>query len=173
MLDKFLDLYCKLLGKVIAILLALMVVLVFTNVVLRYGFNSGIPVSEEVSRWMFVWLTFFGAIIAVREHAHLGTDFLVGRLPVSGKKICLFIGYVLMIYMCYLMFQGALAQTKINWTTEAPATGWSQAWFYGTGMVFAVSAGLMLLLDLYKLLTGQIADADLISIKESEEESHK
>ena len=51
-----------------------MVVLVFGNVVLRYGFNSGITVSEELSRWLLVWLTFLGAIVAVREHAHLGVD---------------------------------------------------------------------------------------------------
>jgi TRAP-type transport system small permease protein len=172
MLDKLLDGYCKLLGKLIAILLALMVILVFTNVVLRYGFNSGIPVSEEVSRWMFVWLTFAGAIIAVREHAHLGTDFMVARLPIIGKKICLFIGYVLMIYMCYLMFQGSLAQTKINWNTLAPATGWSQGLFYGTGIVFAISAGVILLTDLYKLVTGQVKNEDLVAIKESEEETH-
>lgn len=37
-----------------------MVVLVFTNVVLRYALNSGIAVSEELSRWLFVWLTFLG-----------------------------------------------------------------------------------------------------------------
>lgn len=171
MLDRLLDLYCNLLGKVIAILLALMVVLVFGNVVLRYGFNSGITVSEELSRWMFVWLTFLGAIIAVREHGHLGTDFLIARLPVVGKKICLVIGYVLMLFMCWLMFKGSYDQTIINWATEAPATGLSQGLFYGTGMVFAVSSGVMLALDFYKLLTGQVRDEDLVNIRESEEQA--
>jgi TRAP-type transport system small permease protein len=173
MLDKLLDLYCSLLAKVIAVLLALMVVLVFGNVVLRYGFNSGITVSEELSRWMFVWLTFLGAIIAVREHGHLGTDFLLARLPIAGQKFCLVIGYVLMLFMCWLMFKGSLDQTRINWDTEAPATGLSQGLFYGIGMVFAVSAGVMLLQDFYKLLTGQIKDEDLINIRESEEEAIK
>ena len=50
----------------IALCLALMVVMVFGNVVLRYGFNSGITVSEELSRWLFVWMTFLGAIVALR-----------------------------------------------------------------------------------------------------------
>jgi drug/metabolite transporter (DMT)-like permease len=45
--------------------LAVMVVLVFTNVVLRYALNSGIAVSEELSRWLFVWLTFLGGIVAL------------------------------------------------------------------------------------------------------------
>jgi TRAP-type transport system small permease protein len=62
-----------------------MVVLVFGNVVLRYGFNLGITVSEEISRWLFVWLTFLGAIVAMREHGHLGVDTLVKRLPASGS----------------------------------------------------------------------------------------
>lgn len=172
MIDKLLDAYCAVLTKVMAALLAMMVVMVFTNVVLRYAFNSGISVTEELSRWLFVWMTFAGAIVAVREHAHLGTDFLVGRLPIAGKKFCLGVGYVLMLYMCWLMLQGSWAQTMINLNTAAPATGWSQGWFYGTGVVFAVSAGLMLLLDLYKLVSGQVKDEDLIAIKESEDATH-
>ena len=63
-----------------------MVVLVFGNVVLRYAFNSGITVSEELSRWLFVWLTFLGAIVALREHGHLGTEVLVSRLGPRGRQ---------------------------------------------------------------------------------------
>ncbi len=69
-----------------ALLLAVMVVLVFGNVVLRYGFNSGITLSEEVSRWMFIWLTFLGAVIALKERGHLGVDMLVGKLPACGQE---------------------------------------------------------------------------------------
>ena len=75
-----------LLKGLIALCLAVMVVLVFGNVVLRYAFNLGITVSEELSRWLFVWMTFLGAIIAMREHGHLGVDMLVSRLPPWGKK---------------------------------------------------------------------------------------
>ena len=49
-MERILDLYCALLKFVIALCLAVMVVLVFGNVVLRYGFNSGITVSEELER---------------------------------------------------------------------------------------------------------------------------
>ena len=68
-------------GRRSSLCLAVMVVLVFGNVVLRYGFNLGITVSEELSRLLFVWLTFLGAIVALREHGHLGVDMLVSRLP--------------------------------------------------------------------------------------------
>ena len=78
------DLYCRVLKVAIALCLAVMVVLVFGNVVLRYIFNSGIAMSEELSRWLLVWLTFLGAIVALRQHAHLGVDTLVRALPPHG-----------------------------------------------------------------------------------------
>ena len=80
---KLLGLYCQILKCIIAVCLAVMVVLVFGNVVLRYIFNSGITMSEELSRWLMVWLTFLGAIVALREHSHLGVDTLVRALPVA------------------------------------------------------------------------------------------
>jgi TRAP-type C4-dicarboxylate transport system permease small subunit len=153
---------------VIAACLAAMVVLVFGNVVLRYGFNSGIAVSEELSRWLFVWLTFMGAVIGLREHAHLGTDMLVGRLGPSGKKACLVVAYGLMLLMCWMIFSGALEQTKINWDVTAPSSGASMAWFYSVGLVFSVSAAVVLLADLYKVLTGQASDAELIIVREEQ-----
>ena len=53
-MSVWIDRYCRLLEWVIVLLLALMVLLVFGNVVLRYAANSGITVSEELSRWLFV-----------------------------------------------------------------------------------------------------------------------
>lgn len=164
-----LDRFCKLLEALIALCLAIMVVMVFGNVVLRYAFNSGIAVSEELSRWLFVWLTFLGAIVALKEHGHLGSDMLVSRLPVLGKKICLVVGQLLMLYITWLMFSGSLEQTRINWDVEAPVTGASMAFFYGIGMVFAVSAAVLLLRDIWRALSGQLSEADLVMVKESEE----
>jgi len=163
--------YFSLLKFLIALFLAIMVVLVFGNVVLRYAFNSGITVSEEISRWLFVWLTFLGAIVALREHGHLGTEALVSRLGTGGRKACLVVGYVLMLGCCWLLFSGSLEQTKINWGVSAPASGASMAWFYAGGMVCGASAAAILLNDLVKLLTGHATEADLSLVKESEEEA--
>lgn len=168
-LNRFLERYCRTLDAISALFLLLMVILVFGNVVLRYAFNSGLAVSEEVSRWLFVWITFLGAIVAMREHQHLGTDMLVSRLPTPAKKACLILSLVLMLYVCWLLFAGSLQQTQINWEVTAPSSGASVAIFYATGVIFAVSAAVFLLLDLYRVLTGQIRDEDLVMIQESEE----
>ena len=162
--------YFKLLKFLIALFLAIMVVLVFGNVVLRYAFNSGITVSEEVSRWLFVWLTFLGAIVALREHAHLGVDSLVKRLPKTGKKVALITSQLLMLYATWLLFVGSWEQTLINWNVVAPASGLSTGLFYGVGLVFAVSAGGILLADLYRAVTGQMTEEEMVMVKESEEQ---
>ena len=163
-MSKLIAGYCRLLEWTIGVALAAMVVLVFGNVVLRYAFNSGITVSEEVSRWLFVWMTFLGAVVALKEHAHLGTDVLVSRLGVAGKKACLVVGHVLMLYATWLVFAGSLAQTRINWDVHAPVTGASVGLFYATGMVFAVSAAVLLLLQLVRVITGRATEQDLHTV---------
>lgn len=170
MIQKLIDKYCQVLSWLMAASLAVMVVLVFTNVVLRYAFNSGISVSEELSRWLFVWLTFLGAIVALNEGAHLGTDTLVSRLSLRGKKTCLVLGHLLMLFVCWLLFKGALDQVKINWDSTSAAMEVSMAIFYGCGMVFAVSGAVILLNHLWRLVTGQLSEKELIGIRESEEE---
>jgi hypothetical protein len=74
---------------ILVALLAGMVAMVFTNVVLRYGFNSGINFSEEMSRYFFVWLTFIGAVLAFREHGHIGVETFVRLLGPAGRIVCL------------------------------------------------------------------------------------
>jgi TRAP-type C4-dicarboxylate transport system permease small subunit len=46
------------------------------------------------------------------------------------------------------------------------------AWVYAPGVVFAVLGGLILLTDLFRLLTGQVRDEDLVMVQESEESPH-
>ena len=163
--------FTRLLDWVIAGFLAIMVVLVFGNVVLRYGFNSGITVSEEVSRWLFIWVTFLGAIVAIKERAHLGSDMFVSRLPVWGKKICLVLGHLLMLYLCWLFFAGSLDQARINWDVKAPATGISVAVFYSAGIVFSVCAAVLLIFELVLALSGRLSEDELVMVTESEEQA--
>lgn len=167
---RLVDWYFRLLKFAVFACLSSMVILVFGNVVLRYGFGSGITFSEEFSRWLFVWLTFFGAIIAMREHTHLGMDSLVSRLPVVGKKLCYVLSHLLMIYCCVMLLKGGWTQTVINMETEAAATGLPASLLYGIILIFGGSAIPILLYDLYLMLAGKIKDEELIQVKESEEE---
>jgi TRAP-type transport system small permease protein len=121
MIDATIERFCRAIDVLIAAALAVMVVLVFGNVVLRYAFNSGIAVSEEISRWLFVWLCFMGAVVAMKDGGHLGTDMLVSRLPVAGKKASMVLGHLLMLYVTWLFLDGSWQQARINLDVAAPA----------------------------------------------------
>ena len=169
-MTRIVDWYFHALKAMVVFFIATMVVLVLGNVILRYGFNSGITVSEELSRWAFVWLTFTGAIIAMREHTHLGMDTVVSKLPVLGKKICYVLSHLIMIACVLLFMSGAYDQAIINIGVEAPASGLSSGFFYGVGLFFGVPALLILFYDLYMMVSGQLKDEELVRIRESEEE---
>ena len=169
-MGKIVEGYFHLLKLVTVLCLALMVILVFGNVVLRYGFNTGITVSEELSRWLFVYVTFLGAIVAMREHAHLGVDSLVKRLPPIGKKICLVISQLLMLFATWLFLQGSWLQTNINLHNAAPASGMSVGIVYAAGIIFSISVGFILLANLYRVVSGKASDKDLVMVRESEEQ---
>jgi TRAP-type transport system small permease protein len=168
-MGKIVEGYFHLLKLVTVVCLALMVILVFGNVVLRYGFNTGITVSEELSRWLFVYVTFLGAIVAMREHAHLGVDSLVKRLPPIGKKICLVVSQLLMLFATWLFLQGSWLQTNINLHNAAPASGMSVGIVYAAGIIFSISVGFILLADLYRVVSGKASEKDLVMVRESEE----
>ena len=163
-MERIADLFCRGLVVIMALALALMVVLVFGNVVLRYGFNSSIAVSEELGRWLFVWITFMGAVVALRERAHLGTDVVVSRLSPAGKKVCLVLAHLVMLFICWLAFSGGYEQTKINWDVLAPTTQWSMAIVHLPGVFFGIAGGLMLLLNLAAVFGGKARDDQLVIV---------
>jgi TRAP-type transport system small permease protein len=171
-IDKATGAYCRLIELLLVLLLGAMVLMVFGNVVLRYGFNSGITFSEELSRWAFVWMTFLGAIVAIRENGHLGTDMLIGRLGIRGKKVGLALAETGMLYCTWLIFSGSMAQVKINLDVEAPVSGWSMAWLTAAGVVFAVSAAVLHASKLAALLSGRLRDDELVTVQESEDLAH-
>jgi TRAP-type transport system small permease protein len=163
--------FFNLVEGLLALLLAAMVVMVFGNVVLRYFFNSGIVVSEELSRFCFVWLTFIGAIVAAREGTHLGMDNVVSRLSRRGKLICLAASQFLILICCVLLITGTWQQHAINATTAAPVTGVPMIWIFGLGYVVGAGIGLIALRDLWRIARGEIRDDELVQVSESEEEA--
>jgi TRAP-type C4-dicarboxylate transport system permease small subunit len=157
--DKFVR---KFIEWTLIVFLGAMVVLVFGNVVLRYGFNSGIIFSEEASRFLFMWITLLAAMLALQEGAHLGMTSIVASLPIKGRRIVRFISDSLMLVCCVLLTDGTWKQVSIAMTDRAPVTG------IPLGVVFSgllvCRAGMIIILcrSLWRQATGQMPVAELI-----------
>jgi TRAP-type transport system small permease protein len=95
----------------LAITLAGMVIAVFVNVVLRYGFDTGIVFYEELSRLLFVWMVCIGAALVFAENEHLGFDMLTERLRAGGRKhaiaVCKLLSRIAIAICLVLVIKGA------------------------------------------------------------------
>ena len=166
---KLVDGFFRLLEFLVVACMVAMVVMVFGNVVLRYGFNSGITVSDEMSRYCFIWLTYIGAMVAMRDGAHLGVDTLIKKLSLRGKKICFFLSQSIMLFCNVLFFVGTYKMHELQVTNISPVVGMSMIWVYGIGYVTAFVMGAFNVNKLYRLFTGQVSEEELVQVMESED----
>jgi TRAP-type transport system small permease protein len=142
-------------------ILGLMVILVFGNVVLRYGFNSGITFSEEVSRFLFIWMVFLGSVLMLRDNGHLGVHTFTKLLPKGGKKVCKFISDVTTLGCCVMLSIGAWKVIGMNLANIAPVSGIPLGVVYMACMVCSVGMGLLEIMSIVRLLTGKMTDQEL------------
>ena len=113
----------KLLEAFVVINLALMSFLVFLNVVLRYTMNSGLTFTEEASRYMFVWLTFMGAVLAFNGDEHVSVNFLIARLPPRLRAYWTIATDLILLACCVLLLIGCCKLTAQNMENLSPITG--------------------------------------------------
>jgi TRAP-type C4-dicarboxylate transport system permease small subunit len=162
-------LFVRAVENVLIVGFAAMIALVFGNVVMRYVFNSGIIAAEEVSRMIFVWLTFGGAYLVARENGHLGMNSLVIRLGQRGRWICRFLTEAMSLFCMVLVAIGCWEQTRMNLTNAAPVTGLPTGIVYAAGLACGVGLASINIRNLFLLLTGRIAFDDLVPQIETEE----
>ncbi|MDG6895016.1 TRAP transporter small permease [Volucribacter amazonae] len=142
----------KALEFTLVVILAVMSVLVFINVVLRYGFHSSISMTEELSRYLFVWLTFLGAILAFSENQHVRVTMFIDKLTEQKRKILSLFTDGLMLYCCYLILMGSWIQFQLNINNIAPISGIPIGINFLASLIAAIAIGLLLIARIFSTL---------------------
>ena len=110
-LAKFNEAITKIDEWIIIAFAIVMVLSCFAQVVTR---AIGMPLSwsEELSRYMAVWLTFLGAAYAHRKKSLVAVEILINALKGSGKKVLYIVISILILIFCYVLIRygGAFAQ---------------------------------------------------------------
>lgn len=135
----------KLLEICVAVMLAVMSCLVFWNVVLRYGFNTSFTMTEELSRFLFIWVIFLGAILAFMEDSHVNVAILSEKLSAKGRSLLSLSTDVIMLACCYLIFVGSYQQMIINWHNLSPISSIPTGISFLASVLMSVCVGLLLL----------------------------
>ena len=132
--------------------LGVMALAVFVNVVLRYGFGSGLPASEELSRLLFVWMVFIGATAAYPAGEHMAFTSLVGMLkdrPGLFLAVTIFIR-LLVLLACVLIGWGAWQQVAVGYGSQSVVLGYSTALLPLPAFLCATAIGLMALFEIVR-----------------------
>ena len=139
----------KALEALCVLILTAMSILVFVNVVLRYGFNSSISITEEVSCYMFVWLAFLGAVLAFSENQHVSVTVLTDKLSPVGRSLLRLVTDAAMLFCCYLIVDGSWIQFQLNLNNLAPISGLPQGITYLASVIAGVLIGILILARMF------------------------
>jgi TRAP-type C4-dicarboxylate transport system permease small subunit len=119
------------------IFLAAMSIIIFVQVIARYIFNNSLSWSEEIARYLFIWLTYPAISYGVKVNAHIRVDALLMVLPQPLKKVWRILSNLLfLVFSCLVVWFGVQVSGKIMATgQETPAVGLPM-WFVYAAVPF-------------------------------------
>lgn len=129
--------------------MGIMVVFVFLNVILRFVFNTGLASSEEVSRYTFVFMTFIGAVVAMRESEHLSVDMLIKRFPKKGQIISSIVVNVIILIMMAILTLGSIKMVIQSSGAKTAVLGLPFSFLYSICILSGVCIGILALEKIY------------------------
>lgn len=152
------------------ILTGLMVLFVFMNVVLRTCFNSGLTWSEELSRYLFVFVTYVGAISAMRVNGHLGVDTLISRVPRPLQMVMYVVSQLVIAALMCILVHGSGKMVLQNTESRTAALGISYALLYSVGIITGVSIAAMAAANIVYAVTHPSEISRIVSMTTDEDE---
>jgi TRAP-type transport system small permease protein len=138
---SFIDKINKAVKYIVSAMFIILAVLVVLQVITRFVIDYPLSWSEEISRYLMIYIVFFGAALAMRNKEHIAIDFLVEIVSAKRKKVLnSVILWISLIFAAILFYYGsALTLTVVNQAT--PTLQFSMSWAYA-----AIPLGSLLLL---------------------------
>jgi TRAP-type transport system small permease protein len=135
-----------------AVCLGVMAVSVFVNVVLRYGFGSGVAASEELSRLLFVWMVFIGATAAYPAGEHMAFTSLVGALAQRPIALAVMTALIRLLVLLgsTLLAWGAWQQVVVGMSSRSVVLGYPAALLPLPALLCAGAIAVMALVELIR-----------------------
>ena len=133
---------------VACVCVSIMAVLVFVNVIARYVFGNSLAVSDEMSTYLFVLMSFMGTAVAARRKAHLGLSIVTDHVSPRARLII-----SMVMYAISALFGIQMVISQYQMGQETATMQWPE-WIYGSfvpvGAAFAMMAFLQTMVQMYK-----------------------
>jgi TRAP-type C4-dicarboxylate transport system permease small subunit len=122
MLEKFDRFFVRANQLLIGVMMLVMFVLVFTNVLGRYGIGKTWAAAEEISTFLMIWVAYLGAGLALREGRHAAIDMFQDKLPAGLRRpLRALLGIVILGFFGVLAWLG-IRMSIFGWAQETIAT---------------------------------------------------
>ncbi len=158
-LRRLVDAIFKVLSGFAIVLFTLLFVVVMTQIILRYLFNSPLVWSDEFAQYAFIWLCFIGWLMASRNNQHIVITTVIGKVPESSRKVMLLlIEIAAIVFSCVMLYEG-YAITLRNVTVSTASLFFPFAVVYAIVPVFAVVAILVSLVKIVDLFAPEAVEA--------------
>ncbi len=124
---------CRLLEVVLILAISILVLDVLWGVFTRYALSEQAKWSEELARFLLVWISLLGGAVAFGEKAHLGVDFFVGKFEPSARRFVAVVSQLIVLFFAVtvLVIGGSqVVADALNMEQMTPALGWKMGYVY-------------------------------------------
>jgi TRAP-type C4-dicarboxylate transport system permease small subunit len=114
-----------------------------TQVIMRYIFNNSLSWSEELMRYIFIWMIFVGAAVTFRNNAHITIDFFTSLMPKKVRKVVFYIAKALVIITLLVLIPAGIDLAVRSIESLSGALQLSRFWVYlsvPVGSLFMINA---------------------------------
>lgn len=136
------------------VLILVMFVIIILQVFYRYVLNNSLPWTEEIARFIMVWMVFLGTSMVSKRKLNMSLDFLIKRLPLGVQKPIDILLQIYLIFFLFILFKQGIVLVESAFSQVAPATQISMKLVY-----LALPVGIAILL--FQLVVLLIKDLKL------------
>lgn len=146
-MKHFVAAFFRVLDVLSILCLLVLVVLVFLQVVFRYVHIPS-PWTEELARFAFIYVTFLGSVIALRDGTHIEIDALLATLSDRNRHLARAVGFMLIIAFLYLFTRGLLLTIQTSGAVRSSSLVWFEMKYIF--VVVLISAVAMMLVSVVR-----------------------
>ena len=132
-----------------ATMLVMICVIVFAGVFFRYFLHIGLGWTEELSRYLQIWMTFIGATVAVKRWSHFQLTIINQWIPASAHKFTRVFSILVVMTLAGILIKNGIDITRVSWTQTSPIMSWNFGYLY---IVVPVSGVLMAMFSVQQLI---------------------
>lgn len=165
MKNKLKYIYDQLEQTLIVFFFAVLILTVFIQIISRVIFNAPLMYTEELSRYLFIWIVFLGMSYITKIRSNVCIEIFTNKLKEKGKRIFDIIVNIVSIAVFIFIFFWSVEFVKFQWINPAPAMRFSQGIVYlicPVAMVLSAVRSIALIVEDIKVIS-------LKTVRESEE----